>query len=332
MNPELSVIVPCYNEEKTIGLLLDAIYCQDFPRQHFEVVIADGLSTDRTRQVVADYQAAHPDLEVRIVENPQRSIPAAVNTAIQVSQGATILRLDAHSVPAPDYFKRSLAALQAGLGDNVGGVWQIEPGGKSWLARSIAAAAAHPLGVGDALYRYASQAGAVDTVPFGCFRRALIDKIGPFDESLLTNEDYEFNTRIRQGGGRVWLDPAIRSVYFARADLPALARQYFRYGYWKYRMLRRYPGTVRWRQALPPAFVLSLLGWLALAFFWPPARLLLAAEVGLYFLVLLLAGIRLAARRKDWSLAVGVPLAICVMHLSWGGGFLASVVQSVLHL
>lgn len=330
--PQLSVIVPCYNEEKTIGLLLDAIYCQDFPRQQVEVVIADGLSTDRTRQVVADFQAAHPDLEIRIIENPRRNIPAAVNTAIRASRGETILRLDAHSVPAPDYFKRSLAALQAGLGENVGGVWQIEPGAKSWLARSIAAAAAHPLGVGDALYRFASQAGAVDTVPFGCFRRALIDKIGPFDESLLTNEDYEFNTRIRQGGGKVWLDPAIRSVYFARSDLPALGRQYFRYGYWKYRMLRRYPGTVRWRQALPPAFVLSLLGWLALAIFWPPARLLLAAEIGLYAIILLLAGIRLAARRKDWSLSVGVPLAIGVMHLSWGGGFLASVVQSVLHL
>jgi len=282
--------------------------------------------------VVAESQKKHPDLAVRIVDNPRRIIPAALNAAIRASQGEYIVRLDAHSVPAPDYIRRCISALQDGKGENVGGIWLIQPGGEGWVARSIAAAAASPLGVGDALYRYTSQAGAVDTVPFGAFRRALVDRIGPFDEALLTNEDYEFNTRIRRSGGKVWLDPAIHSVYFARPSLAALASQYFRYGFWKYRMLRRYPGTVRWRQALPPAFVLSLVFLLLLALFWSPAWILLACELGLYALVLLLAGARLALQRKDFGLAAGVPLAIAAMHVSWGGGFLVSVVKFVLHL
>jgi len=330
--PTVSVVVPCFNEEKTIGLLLDAIYCQDFMRTEIEVVIADGLSSDHTRGVIAGFQAGHPDLAVRIVDNPQRIIPAALNTAIRASRGEYIVRLDAHSVPAPDYIRRCISALQDGKGENVGGIWQIQPGGEGWVARSIAAAAASQLGVGDALYRYTSQAGDVDTVPFGAFRRALVDRIGPFDETLLTNEDYEFNTRIRQSGGKVWLDPAIHSVYFARPSLETLARQYFRYGFWKYRMLRRYPGTVRWRQALPPVFVLSLVFLLLLALFWSPAWILLACEIGLYALVLLLAGARLALQRKDIGLAAGVPLAIADMHVYWGGGFLVSVVKSVIHL
>jgi succinoglycan biosynthesis protein ExoA len=326
--PKVSLIVPCYNEEKTIGLLLGAICQQSYPVSELEVVIADGKSTDRTLGVIADFQAAHPALAIRVVENPVRAIPAALNQAIRASQGEFLIRLDAHSMPEPDYVARSVAALESALGENVGGVWQIQPGGPGWVARSISVAAAHPLGVGDALYRFTTHAGLVDTVPFGAFRRTLIDRVGFFDESLLTNEDYEFNARIRQSGGKIWLDPAIRSTYFARSTLEALARQYFRYGFWKYRMLRRYPGTLRWRQALPPVFVLSLLVLVILSIFLPLPRYGLALEVGSYLLIMFAAGLRLAVQRKDGMLAAGVPLAIAAMHFSWGVGFLVSVVQS----
>ena len=330
--PKVSVIVPCYNEEKTIGLLLEAIFCQSFPRTDIEVVIADGLSTDRTRQVIADFQRSHAEMVILMVDNLRKTIPSALNSSIQASRGEYIVRLDAHSVPALDYVARCVAALDSGIGENVGGVWQIEPGGKGWIASSIAAAAAHPLGVGDALYRFASRAGRVDTVPFGAFRRSLIDKVGYYDETLLANEDYEFNTRVRQAGGIVWLDPAIRSVYFARPNLEALARQYFRYGFWKYRMLKRYPATLRWRQGLPPVFLLSLIFLVLLSIFWPPARVGLVVEAGLYLSILLLAGLRLAQQRKDARFIVGIPLSIAAMHLSWGGGFLVSVVESLLNV
>jgi len=147
----------------------------------------------------------------------------------------------------------------------------------------------------------------------------------------LSNEDYEFNTRVRLQGGRIWLNPHIRSVYFARGNLAALARQYARYGFWKWRMLRAYPGTLRWRQALPPLFVLSLLGWLMLGIFsgwvWPWWGLL--GELIAYSTLLILGSIPAARKAGDWRLVFAIPLAIVVMHLSWGSGFLWSMIRGL---
>ena len=324
----VSIIVPCYNEEKTIGLLLNAVYLQTYPRDHLEVVIADGHSRDRTRQEIAAFGQEHPDLSLRLVDNDRQIIPAALNAAILAARGEIIIRLDAHSVPAVDYVERCVVHLQAGQGENVGGVWQIRAGEQTWIGRSIASAASHPLGVGDALYRYASEPGWVDTVPFGSFQRKLIEKIGLFDETLLTNEDYEFNTRVRQAGGRIYLDPQIRSQYFARSDLGSLARQYWRYGFWKWRMLRRYPATVRWRQALPPLFVMGIFGLLVISIFWQPALVLLGFLLGLYGFSLVLAAVPVAIRAKEPAQVIGIPLAIVTMHFAWGAGFLWSILRS----
>jgi succinoglycan biosynthesis protein ExoA len=324
--PVVSVVIPCYNEERTIHLLLEALFRQTFKRSDLEVIISDGLSTDGTRNEIASFHKAHPNLCIRVVDNPQRNIPSGLNQAIRAAEGTYIVRLDAHSVPHPDYIERSVAALEKGLGENVGGVWEIRPASPGWVSRSIALAAAHPLGVGDARYRYTDRPQHVDTVPFGAFRRSLIDQIGGFDETLLTNEDYEFNVRVRQNGGLVWLDPAIRSIYFPRHTLGALARQYWRYGYWKARMLARYPDTLRWRQALPPAFVGGLLFLLVVSFWLPEAALFLAAVLLVYLTVLAGTAAILALHKKDISLFFGVPLAICVMHFAWGTALLWSLV------
>lgn len=325
--PLVSIVVPCYNEQSTIGLLLGSIYCQTFPREEMEVIIADGMSTDETRSRIVDFQQAHPQLLVKLVDNPKQIIPAALNCALAQARGEYLIRLDAHSMPQPTYVERCVQDLRAGLGENVGGVWEIHPGDGSWMAASIAAAASHPLGVGDALYRYTTRAGLVDTVPFGAFSRSTLELVGGFDETLLTNEDYEFNTRLRKHGGRIWLNPEIRSVYFARVDLSALSRQYFRYGFWKVRMLLRYPGSVRWRQALPPLFLLTLVILLLLAVWLAPVRWLLAAEIVLYLCILMAGSVRAALRQhKDTRLLFGIPAAIATMHLSWGAGFLWSIV------
>jgi glycosyltransferase involved in cell wall biosynthesis len=325
--PIVSVIVPCYNEEATIRLLLDALYQQSFPRHETEVVIADGLSTDRTRLEIDAFQKEHPDLAVCVVENQRRTIPAGLNCALAASHGQIILRLDAHSAPRPDYISRCVEALEQGLGENVGGVWEIRPARDTWIGRAIAAAASHPLGVGDAHYRFTDHAQVVDTVPFGAFRRVVVERIGGYDETLLTNEDYEFNVRIRQGGGKIWLDPKIRSTYFARPTLAALARQYWRYGYWKGRMILRYPETLRWRQALPPAFVLLLLGFGILALWWVLARLVLAAVLTVYILALILASISPAVKTSDPAALIGVPLSIATMHMTWGAAFIWSILS-----
>ncbi len=328
MPPNVSLIIPCYNEEATIGLVLDALYRQTYPRDRLEVVIADGRSSDRTREKITEFCARHPDLRVIVVDNPRRIIPAAVNTGVAASSGEVIVRLDAHSVPDERYVEQSVRGLEEGKGDNVGGIWMIQPGSRGWIGRSIAAAAGHPLGVGDALYRYASQPQEVDTVPFGAFYRATFEKIGKFDENLLTNEDYEFNVRLRQAGGRIYLDPAIRSNYFARPDLGSLARQYWRYGYWKWRMLRRYPSTLRWRQALPPLFVAGIILLILAAPFWNTARAALAAAIGIYLLILLAGSLPASLRQRDLRLLAGIPLAIMTMHFSWGAGFLSSIFTS----
>ncbi|MEX1248135.1 MAG: glycosyltransferase family 2 protein [Anaerolineales bacterium] len=322
--PTVSVIVPCFNEERTIPQLLTALSQQDFPLSRIEVIIADGMSSDGTRTQIANFQKAHSALQIRILDNPTRTIPAGLNRAIASAKGDYIVRLDAHSVPCPDYISRCVAAIEAGRGWNVGGVWDIQPGGPGWMAKSIAIAAAHPLGVGDAFYRISSQAREVDTVPFGAFKKSLVSQIGPFDESLHSNEDYELNTRIRRSGGKVWLDPAIKTTYFARGTLGELAGQYARYGYWKWQMLRRYPGSLRLRQAVPPLFVLSLLVLPFAGLMWPWLHWVLLAEVVSYVALLIGAALLKVLEHRQISLLIGVPLAMATMHFSWGGAFLWS--------
>lgn len=322
MTIKTSVIVPCYNERQTIPLLLDSLYSQSYPRNELEVVIADGGSTDGTQAAIENWRKQHPGLAVKVVDNPARIIPAALNVAIGASSGEIIVRLDAHSKPNPDYVERSVAAVIEGIGQNVGGVWDIQPGRDHWIARSIAAAASHPIGAGDARYRFSDQAGYVDTVPFGAFKRKLIDEVGLFDETLLTNEDYEFNVRIREAGGKIWFDPQIRTVYYARESLAALARQYWRYGFWKAQMLKRYPHTVRWRQALPPLFIAGIILLAILSFFVKSALWSLGFILGFYSLVLFIIGVHLATKNKAICYCLGIPLATSCMHFSWGTGFL----------
>ena len=319
---KVSVIIPCFNEQDTIQKVLDAIYSQTYPLNEIEVIIADGLSTDNSRDVINKFSLSHSNLALKIIDNNKRIIPSGLNRAIESAQGTYIIRMDAHSIPDTEYIRKCVDGLESGLGDNIGGIWKIQPGNNTWIAKGIARAASHPLGVGDALYRIGGTAQEVDTVPFGAFRRELIDKIGMFDESLLTNEDYEFNTRLRQSGGKVWMDPAIHSIYFARSNLRGLAQQYWRYGYWKAQMLRRYPKTLRWRQLIPPLFVFTLISLGLFSLVWNLASLLLAIIVLLYIVVLFIAGIQMSIRNKDISMIIGVPLAVVTIHLSYGSALL----------
>jgi len=326
---KVSVIIPCYNEQNTIHLLLGAIYKQTFPLDDLEIIIADGDSTDRTLEQIHNFQESHKNIEILVVENKLQSIPAGLNSALRASTGDFIVRLDAHSVPAEDYIALCINDLVDNKGQNVGGVWEIIPGCEGWVANSIATAASHPFAVGDARYRYSKQAGYVDTVPFGSYPRELFDEIGYFDETLLTNEDYEFNTRIRLSGGKIWFNPRIKSKYFARANFPSLAKQYWRYGFWKLRMLKRYPKTIRWRQALPPLFVAGIIFLALTGIFFSMAWILLLFILSIYSLLLLIGSSPSAFRQKKFSLLVGVPLATAIMHVFWGSGFWNSLIKSM---
>lgn len=327
--PSVSIIVPCYNEKTHIQLLLDAICSQTYSLDEMEVVIADGMSNDGTREIIDNWRTSHPEMDLILVDNEKQIIPAGVNLAIEIARGEIIIRLDAHSHPYPEYVARIVSALESGLGDNVGGIWEIRPGGHTWIAEFIALAASHPLGVGDALYRHGKKAAFVETVPFGGFRRQLWDKLGGFDETLLTNEDYEFNARIIQSGGRIWFDPEIRSIYYSRPTLGGLSRQYWRYGFWKYKMLKRFPKTIRWRQALPPVFVASVIFGFIMSWNQFFASLLIV-ELLLYSFALIVIGIKLSFKHRKPLLVVGIPASIASMHVSWGSGFLWSLVSGSL--
>lgn len=329
MPSHVSVIVPCFNEERTIGFLLESILRQSYPIEEIEVIVADGMSKDGTRDKVEAFAQKHPTLRVRLIDNPKRIIPAALNRAVGHAKGDILVRLDAHSVPADDYIERCVSTIERTGAANVGGVWEIQPSGDRWMARAIAIAAAHPLGAGGARYRTGGEAGATDTVPFGAFPREWIERVGFFEEELETNEDYEFNVRLRQAGGVIYFDPEIRSTYFARPDLISLGKQYARYGYWKARMLRRFPSSLRWRQAIPPLFVCAIIMLAALGFLFNPAWWILGGVFGLYVVITCIAGLISGVRKRDLFAAVSVPLAFWVMHFAWGGAFLWSVLRGL---
>ena len=325
----VSVIIPCYNEEQTIQLLLNALLKQTYPLSEMEVIFSDGMSEDKTREKIEEFQQVHPELKIRIVDNLKRNIPSGLNRAIESAKGDFLVRLDAHSMPDHNLVLKSVEGLKSGKADNVGGVWEIRSSRDHWVSNSIAAAASHKLGVGDAKYRYTDKPEYVDTVPFGAFKKQTFEIFGKYDENLLTNEDYELNARIRKGGGKIWLDPQIRSVYFARETFRLLAKQYWRYGYWKFRMLREYPQTLRWRQALPPLFVAGLVFLLVTSVFIKPALYLLLSGLIFYFFILAVSSMPVIFDKKDIRYLLGLPIAIFIMHVCWGSGFLWSMVKSM---
>ena len=325
--PEVSIVVPCRNEEATIGKLLEAIARQTVPLSSLEVIVVDGMSTDGTKHAIREFSERHAEISLRLVENPAKTIPAALNVGIGQAKGEVVVRLDAHSVPQEDYLENCLSVLRQSGAANAGGLWVIKPSDESWIARSIAVAASHPLGAGDARYRIGGQAGEVETIPFGAYPKEWLDRVGPFNESLLTNEDYEYNLRLRQAGGMIWFDPRIRSDYFSRPNLGSLLRQYGRYGYWKARMLRLHPQSIRWRQTVAPLFVITALILLLAGLIQPMAWILLSGVLLIYLAFMLMAGVAAGILKRDARLAIGVPAALVAMHLSWGGAFLWGLIR-----
>lgn len=325
---EVSVIVPCLNEESHITDLLNALKSQTYPISQMEVVIADGMSTDGTRCKIRRFSEQNPNIKINVVDNEKINIPSGLNKAIANARGEYIIRLDAHSIPHRDYVEHCVSNLKAGSGDNVGGVWVIIPGNDSWIAKSIAYAAAHPLGVGNPKYRVGGSAQSVDTVPFGAFRRELFSDIGNYNENLLTNEDYELNVRIRKAGGIVWFDPAIQCDYLARPSFRALTRQYWRYGYWKAKMVRSYPGSIRIRQMAPPSLILSVVVFFLIGVINRLFRWILAAELLLYLSLLGFSGMQSILKSRDIRLMLGVPWAIFLMHITWGSSFIWSMIKT----
>ena len=302
--PSVSVIIAAAAAEDSLPDALRAVANQDYPGD-IEVVVATADAP--TAKAAGDHN-------VRVVENPSGHTPAGLNLAADSSSGEILARVDAHVVIPPDYIRRIVDTLIKTNADNVGG--RQVPAGTTFTERAIAAAMSSRFGAGDARYRIGGRPGPADTVYLGAFRRSVFDRIGGYDQRFLRNQDYELNHRIRLAGGLVWFDPEIAVAYRPRSSLGALARQYFGYGRWKRFFARSHDWSLRPRQWAPPLLVLGLLSSLVGSIWW---TWLLVLPL-LY--VLELVAIGLASLPRIGAPALFLPVAIGVMHISWGVGFL----------
>jgi len=252
--PFVIVIMAVRNEATFIERSLGAVLQQDYPTDRMEVIVADGMSDDGTREILAQYAATTPHL--RLIDNPNKIVSTALNRAIAEARGEIIVRVDGHTIIEPNYVRECVAALQRTGADNVGG--RMQAIGSGALAEAIALATSSPFGVGGARFHYSERKEWVDTVYMGAWPRRVFDAIGGFDKEMVPNQDEEFNYRLRGQGGRILLVPSIKSFYYCRNSLKALSWQYWQYGYGKVRVTQKHPRQMRLRQFVPAAFVSTL--------------------------------------------------------------------------
>jgi len=320
----VSIIVPCRNEEKHIRPFLDCLLAQVAPGgQAHEFLISDGMSNDGTREILREYQTRFPSLQ--IVDNPRQIVSTALNAGITNSHGEIVVRMDVHSEYAPNYIEQCVRALNESGADNVGG--PAIAAGNTYMQRAISAAYRSPFGCGGARFHDPSYEGFVDTVPYGCWRKATLEKLGLFDEMLVRNQDDELNFRLVLNGGKIWQTPRIQSWYRPRSSLKALAKQYAQYGYWKVFVMRKHKMPASLRQLVPPGFALSLIALTATTPFFPLARLLLGLLLVLYFLASTTAAILACRQPNERSCTPILPLVFLVYHLSYGLGFLRGLID-----
>ena len=320
MTTRVTVVLPCRNEARYIGPCLDSILAGVHPANHLEVLVVDGQSTDGTRKRIAEYAAAHP--HIRMLDNPQRIVPTALNIGIREATGDVIVRMDAHVVYPPEYIPRLVAALAESGADNVGGCMITLPADGTAVAQAIAIALGHPFGVGNAHFRIgAREQRVVDTVPFGCFPRDVFRRIGLFDEEMVRNQDDEFNNRILRNGGKVVLVPDVVCYYYARGSLGQMARMFYQYGAFKPLAARKAGRIMTLRQLVPAAFVTSVVGSAAAALLWPPTLWITAAIAGTYAAAVVACALRVG-RSHGMRCAVALMAVFPVVHFSYGIGFL----------
>ena len=325
--PFVSVVVPVWNEARHIEGCLRRLFEQTYPADRFEVVVVDGLSDDGTRQLVERLIAARGGQGIavgpalRLVEDPKRQRPSAVNAGIRAARGQVIARIDARALVPLDYLARCVDALERTGADNVGGIQRPIAAGA--MQEAIGLAMSHPFGVGNAQFRLGRRSGFVDSIYLGCFRRKVFDRIGLFDEDEpLLSEDSDINQRIRESGGRVYLDTAIVVGYYPRETLGALWKMYFRYGGARAGNLLKHGNLTSWRQAVPPALVASLivLGALSVVSRW--SLVAFGAILGAYAACDLLAAGAASVGAGRVRLWPRVAAAFPCIHFAWGSGVL----------
>ena len=316
--PFVSILIPVRNEVRYIPRCLQAVADQEYPSDRIEVLVADGMSEDGTYELLQDWTSQTANRFV--FQNPGKIVPTGMNILIPKAKGEVLIRVDGHSVISPDYVFRCVDHLQKDGVDGVGG--PMRSIGADLISRVTALAMSSKFGVGNSSFRTESgMTKLADTVPFPAYTRAIIERVGLYDDELVRNQDDEYNYRIREAGGKILLAEDVRSEYYSRGSLNKLWKQYFQYGFWKVRVLQKHPRQMSLRQFVPLVFVLVLILTLILSFLvswgWKALMTLLTA----YLLANLSASFMIAAGQGIRKFLL-LPIAFTIIHLSYGFGFL----------
>jgi succinoglycan biosynthesis protein ExoA len=318
MYPRVTIAMPSFNEEHFIETCIRSVQAQDYPKDRIEILIADGRSTDRTRELIAALAAADP--RIRMIDNPDRLQAPGLNRLVRESSGDVIVRMDVHCEYAPDYVRRCVEVLERTGADNVGGAQRAKA--KTSFQRALCAALGSPLGVGGAAYRSAEAEGAVDTVFLGAFRRRVFETVGMWDPGAITNEDAELNQRILAAGGQVYLSRDIVVHYFPRGSFRSLAKQYWKYGRGRARTLLKLGRFPKIRPILPFLMVAGGATMIALPPLWPLAT----AAAATYLLATGAEAVRVG--RSVGVTAIPLVWAMFpVLHASHGAGFASGLLH-----
>lgn len=319
----VAVVIPTLNEEKFIARCLDSVIAQSYPFAEMDVMVVDGGSKDRTKEIVEEYHEKYPN--VRFLNNPGRIQSIAFNIGVKNSDAPYIVRLDAHALYKPYYIEGCIKGLMEDANrGNVGGQWDIQPQNDSLWATTNAILNYSKFGIGGASYRVGAQAGNVDTVPFGSFPRSMVEKIGGMREDLPRGEDNEYNSRIHKSGYDIYFDPQIECVYYARPTLKASCKQMFANGESIGHLFYVDRESVGLRHLVPLLFVLAIIVGGIGSLIWRPIFYIWLAGLGMYFLCDLAASM-MAAKKHGWKYFFPLFLMFFLVHISYGVGTIKGV-------
>ena len=317
-SPLISVIIPTRNEASFIDRCLHSVFSTDPVPGALEVLVVDGMSTDGTRQILADWCQRQPNL--RVLDNPLGIVPSAMNIGIRAARGEWIIRVDAHSEYPDDYFNRCIDTSRRTGADNVGGAVTTLVQDESLQGRIVQALTTHSFGVGNSAFRTGAREGWADTVPFGCYRRDVFARVGLYDERLVRNQDYELNRRLLKKGGRIWYNPAIQIFYHNQSSLRGLFRQAFTTGQWNPWMWFIAPYSFAWRHAVPMTFVGGLLFASLLSLMTPSVASAIFFVMLIPYLLLALSASCYQASRYGALVFFALPGLFFGYHLIYGLG------------
>lgn len=328
MSLTLSVVCPIYNEEKYIAKCIDSILKQDFPKNDLEILFVDGMSSDKTREIVENYSKKYPF--IRLLDNPHKIVPYAMNKGIEESNGEIIIRLDAHVIYPTNYFSELVSKLRKYDVDNVGCVCRTLPINNTRTAIAIAETLSSPFGVGNSMFRIGiDKDQEVDTVPFGCFKREIFDKVGLYDLDLVRNQDDELNARIINNGGKIMLLANLNCDYYARDTFSKLYKMYYQYGLYKPLVNKKLGKPATLRQLVPPVFFLGLVIGIVLCSMIPILLYPYLAVITFYLIIGLIIGFKVARKYHNLQLIFLMPLSFFIVHSAYGWGYIKGLYKVI---